>query len=75
VWEFRLRPGDDEDLGPEVTVVDQVPDADGSVRTRALSGAAPHPEARPATPTLEDGYLALVGTRLAGSGAVSDGGR
>jgi ABC-type multidrug transport system ATPase subunit len=73
VWEFRLRPEDDQDLGPEVTVVDQVPEGDGSVRTRALSGAAPHPEARPAEPTLEDGYLALVGTRLAGSGAETEG--
>ena len=75
VWEFRLSPGEEEELGPQVTVVDQVPDADGSVRTRVLSAAAPHPEAQPAEPTLEDGYLALVGTRLAGSGAGSDGGQ
>jgi ABC-type multidrug transport system ATPase subunit len=74
VWEVRLSPGDEEGLGPEVSVVDQVPEADGSVRTRVLSVSEPHPGARPAEPTLEDGYLALVGTRLSGSGAGSVGG-
>jgi ABC-type multidrug transport system ATPase subunit/preprotein translocase subunit SecF len=64
VWEAHLGPGEEAALPPEAIVVDRVPEADGRVRARLLCAERPHPEARPADPTLEDGYLTLVGTRL-----------
>jgi ABC-type multidrug transport system ATPase subunit len=63
VWEARLSPGEVERLPENALMVDQVPEADGSSRVRILCEEQPHPEARQAEPTLEDGYLRLVGNR------------
>ena len=40
---------------------DQVPEAAGRLRTRLLCGSRPVEQAEPTPPTLEDGYLWLVG--------------
>jgi ABC-type multidrug transport system ATPase subunit len=62
VWELWLPEGDAEALLPQgALIVDQVPGASGEVRSRVLSDAAPHPDARSVLPTAEDGYLWLVG--------------
>jgi ABC-type multidrug transport system ATPase subunit len=49
--------------GPDAVVVDQVPEPDGGARLRVLSGSKPQASATPAAPTLQDGYLWLVGRR------------
>ena len=63
VWQLRLEAGEVPDLPEEAVVVDQLPEADGGSRLRILSDTRPHEEADVAEPTLEDGYLALVGVR------------
>jgi ABC-type multidrug transport system ATPase subunit len=60
VWEVRLDPGHEPDLAAGARIVDQVPQADGGARLRVLHPVAPRSDARPAEPTLEDGYLHLV---------------
>ena len=49
------------------TVVSALPDGAG-IRYRVVAAAAPAEEAVPVDPTLEDGYLALVGTSASVSG-------
>jgi ABC-2 type transport system ATP-binding protein len=60
VWEVVLAPGEAERLPDGARLVDQVPLEDGSSRARVLCEESPHPDAREAEPTLEDGYLRLV---------------
>ena len=65
VWVARL---DDERAAalPEGTlIVDQVPEADGTQRTRMLAERQPYESATSVAPTLEDGYLWLVGEGVA----------
>jgi ABC-type multidrug transport system ATPase subunit len=69
VWEAHLAPTDESAVPASAVVVDRVPEEDGRVRLRLICGERPHPEARPAEPTLEDGYLLLVGRRLQRSAA------
>jgi ABC-type multidrug transport system ATPase subunit len=59
VWEVVLDAREADLKGAKV--IDRVPQADGRIRLRALSRASPHPQAMHAEPTLEDGYLQLVG--------------
>jgi len=61
VWELKVDVDDEDDLPRGLTVVDRVPEGDGRARLRVLAEAAPHPTATLLEPTLEDGYLALVG--------------
>ncbi len=61
VWVARLAPDEQGTLPPEALVVDQAPEADGTVRLRVLHATAPVPTAEPTAPSLEDGYLWLVG--------------
>jgi len=61
VWEMDLQPGQEKELQDCATVVDQVPRADGTLHSRVLSPARPREDAAPVAPTLEDGYLWLVG--------------
>jgi ABC-type multidrug transport system ATPase subunit len=60
VWEIDLVAGDTE-LPAGAMLVDQVPREGGRVHTRVLAAERPRAEAVPASPTLEDGYLWLVG--------------
>ena len=62
VWEMDLQPGEEKNLEQHVTLVDQVPRADGSLHSRLLSRASPREDAAAVAPTLEDGYLWLVGS-------------
>jgi len=62
VWELASRPEEMDALPVEARVVDQVPEPGGTVRARVLCPELPHPDARAAEPSLEDGYLTLVGT-------------
>ena len=61
VWEARVGGDEESTLGADAILVDRVPDDDGGARLRLLSPMAPFPSARPVEPTLEDGYLKLVG--------------
>ena len=67
VWEVRLATDQQDRLRPGSVVVDQVPDQEGLWRLRVLLPEQPHPEAHEVEPSLEDGYLMLVGE---GGGAV-----
>ncbi|HVS63167.1 MAG TPA: efflux RND transporter permease subunit [Thermoanaerobaculia bacterium] len=49
-----------------VVIADQTPEAGGGTRVRALSVESPDERARAVEPTLEDGYLWLVGRSGAG---------
>jgi ABC-2 type transport system ATP-binding protein len=60
VWVARLAPGSESELAAGALVVDQVPEASGTVRSRVLHAVLPHASAEPVPPTLEDGYLWLV---------------
>jgi ABC-type multidrug transport system ATPase subunit len=60
-WVVNLPDGEEATLGEDAMVVDQVPDGDGTTRNRVLCEESPHESARPISPTLEDGYLWLVG--------------
>jgi len=63
VWVARLNPEEEARLPEDALIVDQVPETDGASRVRILCEQQPHPDAYPADPTLEDGYLRLVGFR------------
>ncbi len=65
VWEVRLTAEEEGTLPDGVLVADQVPEAGGMSRSRVLSRTQPHPAAVPIEPSLEDGYLWLVGDGLA----------
>jgi multidrug efflux pump subunit AcrB/ABC-type multidrug transport system ATPase subunit len=59
-WTIRLAAGERPDLPSDSKVVDQVPEADGSMRLRVLSATRPHLEACAVPAAIEDGYLELV---------------
>jgi multidrug efflux pump subunit AcrB/ABC-type multidrug transport system ATPase subunit len=61
VWVASLAPGREESLPAGAMVVDQVPEASGLTRTRVLFDRRPDEAATPVAPSLEDGYLWLVG--------------
>ncbi|HXV77423.1 MAG TPA: efflux RND transporter permease subunit, partial [Candidatus Polarisedimenticolaceae bacterium] len=60
VWVARLGPGEADADDLRALVVDQVPEADGTVRIRMLHDRPPRAGAEPVAPSLEDGYLWLV---------------
>ena len=59
VWSVILD-GDDE-ATVEGRVIDRVPTEDGGVRVRVIAESSPRPGAEALEPTLEDGYLELMG--------------
>jgi multidrug efflux pump subunit AcrB/ABC-type multidrug transport system ATPase subunit len=59
VWSIRIGPDEERDL--EGRMIDRVPEDDGTARLRVLAEQRPHGEAELLEPTLEDGYLMLVG--------------
>jgi len=61
VWVARIAPEEQAALPAQALVVDQAPEADGTIRVRVLHATAPVPSAEPTPPSLEDGYLWLVG--------------
>ncbi|UCF67407.1 MAG: efflux RND transporter permease subunit [Acidobacteriota bacterium] len=61
VWQLVLRPGQEAALADAALVVDEVPLEDGSRRARVVCAVPPRADAVPTEPTLEDGYLWLVG--------------
>ena len=63
VWTASLERGEETSLPQGALLVDQVPEASGRLRTRLLFAARPVEQAEPTQPTLEDGYLWLVGER------------
>jgi len=67
VWELVLAPGEVDALPEGAKIVDQVPLEDGSSRARVLCDVRPLATAREAEPTLEDGYLRLVGESRGGA--------
>ncbi len=68
VWEMRLDPGEEDILPKTALIVDQVPQDDGGSRARILCEEKPLPKAQVVDPTLEDGYLQLVGSRTGKAG-------
>ena len=63
VWEVRLLAEERAALPDSLRIVDEVPEAAGTVRLRILADALPHAAATPVEPTLEDGYFVLAGSR------------
>ena len=61
VWIAFLLPGEEEALPENAQVVDEVPQAGGASMMRILCPEQPHAEAQPDPPSLQDGYLWLVG--------------
>jgi ABC-type multidrug transport system ATPase subunit len=61
VWELTLAPGEEAGLAAGAMLVDQVPREDGLLASRVLAQEPPRADAQAAAPTLEDGYLWLVG--------------
>ncbi|HVS16669.1 MAG TPA: efflux RND transporter permease subunit [Thermoanaerobaculia bacterium] len=61
VWTWQADAGEPLGLPAGAVIADQTPEAGGRTRLRALSAEAPDERAAPVTPTLEDGYLWLVG--------------
>ena len=53
--------GPEEERTLEGRMIDRVPEGDGTARLRVLASSRPHRKAETLEPTLEDGYLALVG--------------
>ena len=64
VWEVRLLAEEEAALPAKSLVADQVPEAGGVSRNRVLCAVQPHEAAREIEPSLEDGYLWLVGEGL-----------
>jgi len=60
-WIAFLLPGEEKQLPAGAQIVDEVPQAGGASMTRILSREKPHPEATADPPSLQDGYLWLVG--------------
>jgi multidrug efflux pump subunit AcrB/ABC-type multidrug transport system ATPase subunit len=60
-WVVSLPEGAESTLREGAMVVDQVPEGDGTLRSRVLAESTPHDAAQSVAPTLEDGYLWLVG--------------
>ncbi len=65
VWELRMGPAEAENLPEDALLVDQVPDEDGFSRARILCSRQPLSGAQEVVPNLQDGYLRLVGYRVA----------
>jgi multidrug efflux pump subunit AcrB/ABC-type multidrug transport system ATPase subunit len=65
VWVVTQDRGAEAELPEEALVVDQVPEGEGAVRCRILATERPLADAEGVAPTLEDGYLWLVGARSA----------
>ncbi len=63
VWEFRIQAGEEKNIRKDAMIVDQIPEEDGFYRARALCSESPLPQARRISPSLQDGYLQLVGYR------------
>jgi multidrug efflux pump subunit AcrB/ABC-type multidrug transport system ATPase subunit len=63
VWEAKITPEQESELSEGSLVVDHVPEADGRSRLRIICHGSPHHQARAIEPSLEDGYLVLVGKR------------
>jgi ABC-type multidrug transport system ATPase subunit len=61
VWTTFLLPGEESSLPNDAVIVDQVPQASGAAMTRVLSDRQPREDAIQNTPSLQDGYLWLVG--------------
>ncbi len=61
VWELKIGVDEEDQVVRGLTVVDRVPEGDDRARLRVLADSAPHVSATAVDPTLEDGYLALVG--------------
>jgi len=61
VWEFKIRDGEQEKIRKDAMIVDQIPEGEDLYRTRALCSEPPLPEAHRIPPSLQDGYLKLVG--------------
>ncbi len=59
VWSLRVGSDDQDEV--EGRMIDRVPLDDGMAQLRVLASKRPHRRAEPLEPTLEDGYLALVG--------------
>ncbi len=60
-WIAFLLPEEKKQLPAGALIVDEVPQAGGASMTRILSLQKPHPEATTDPPSLQDGYLWLVG--------------
>jgi multidrug efflux pump subunit AcrB/ABC-type multidrug transport system ATPase subunit len=65
VWAVTQDRGAEAELPAQALVVDQVPEGDSAVRSRILATERPLADAESVAPTLEDGYLWLVGARSA----------
>jgi multidrug efflux pump subunit AcrB/ABC-type multidrug transport system ATPase subunit len=63
VWEFRIQAGEEKNIRKDAMIVDQIPEEDGFYRARALCSEPPLPQAHRTSPSLQDGYLQLVGYR------------
>ncbi|MCP4656753.1 MAG: ATP-binding cassette domain-containing protein [bacterium] len=63
VWEVSLTAEERGRLPASAQIADQVPEAEARSRLRVLCVDSPHPQARTVEPTLEEGYLMLVGER------------
>lgn len=61
VWEIDRAAGEPAfEAEASWRVTSRVPNTDGGVRLRIVHAERPHPAARPVTPTVEEGYLAVV---------------
>ena len=60
-WIAFLLPGEEKQLPAGAQIIDEVPQAGGASMTRILSLKKPHPDATSDPPSLQDGYLWLVG--------------
>jgi ABC-type multidrug transport system ATPase subunit len=65
VWVVTQDKAAEAGLPEGALLVDQVPEGDDAVRSRILALDRPAAEAEPVAPTLQDGYLWLVGERNA----------
>ncbi len=63
VWELAVANDELSTLPEGARIADQVPEGEGRSRLRVLHAEAPHSQARPAEPSLEEGYLMLVGEK------------
>ena len=61
VWVSLMLPGEQEQLPDWAQVVDEVAQVGGASMVRILGREKPHEQAQPDPPSLQDGYLWLVG--------------